>query len=88
VTSRVQSIAPVPFTPIVLWLIFNQGSDKTTTLIAPWFVFWLIYYLFFRLLERNIRNGLALALACTGSSLLATFALSMLMLYLPRTFAS
>lgn len=82
-TSRVQSIAPALLTPIILWLIFTQGSDKTASLIVPWFVFCLIYYLFFRLLERNIRNALVLAVACTGCSLLATFAISMSMLYLP-----
>lgn len=47
--SRHQSIAPVLLTPIILWLIFTQGSDKTATLIVPWFVFCSIYYLFFRL---------------------------------------
>lgn len=82
-TSKIHSTAPTLLTPIILWLIFTQGSDKPARLIVPWFVFCLIHYLFFRLLERNIPNALVFVAACAGCSLLATFAISMSMLCLP-----
>ena len=81
VLLKTGSLVPALLTPIVMWLIFNTGSDKTATMIIPWVIFCLLYFLIFNLLAKNIRSVAVLAIVTTGLALLAAYAASILALY-------
>lgn len=80
-TIKILSFAPVVLTPVVILLIFYAGSDKTVTLIIPWVVFCLLYFLVYHLLARSIKSGVVLVIASTGIALLIGYAVSILLLY-------